>query len=269
MKTRFLLVLFMMVTLGITAQETNLNKLMQQRNEYYFSFNLNGNDPLATIAKTISVDRVDGNTVIAYANNEEFNNFQKLGYEITLLTPPSMLEKATMWDGSNRAAYDWDSYPTYQAYEDMMFQFATDHPDKCEIITLGTLLSNRKIMIAHINNGTSDGKPKFLYTSTIHGDETTGWILMLRTIDYILENPTLPECQNVLENIDLYICPNANPDGTYHGGNNNVNGATRGNANGIDMNRNYADHMKDLILTATPISKKHNGSCSLHKTTIL
>ena len=241
MKTRFLLVLFMMVTLGITAQETNLNKLMQQRNEYYFSFNLNGNDPLATIAKTISVDRVDGNTVIAYANNEEFNNFQKLGYEITLLTPPSMLEKATMWDGSNRAAYDWDSYPTYQAYEDMMFQFATDHPDKCEIITLGTLLSNRKIMIAHINNGTSDGKPKFLYTSTIHGDETTGWILMLRTIDYILENPTLPECQNVLENIDLYICPNANPDGTYHGGNNNVNGATRGNANGIDMNRNYAD----------------------------
>ena len=146
-----------------------------------------------------------------------------------------------MWDGSNRAEYDWDSYPTYQAYEDMMFQFGTDHPDKCEIITLGTLPSNRKIMVAHINNGTSEGKPKFLYTSTIHGDETTGWILMLRLIDYLLENPTLPECQNILENIDLYICPNTNPDGTYHGGNNTVNGATRANANGIDMNRNYAD----------------------------
>jgi len=87
------------------------------------------------------------------------------------------------------------------------------------------------------NNGTSEGKPKFLYTSTIHGDETTGWILMLRLIDYLLENPTLPECQNILENIDLYICPNTNPDGTYHGGNNTVNGATRANANGIDMNR--------------------------------
>ncbi|MBR3710737.1 MAG: T9SS type A sorting domain-containing protein [Bacteroidales bacterium] len=241
MKTRFLLVLLTLISFGINAQETNLNKLMQQRNEYYFSFNLNGNDDLYAIAHTISVDHVDGNTVIAYANNDEFNRFQKLGYDVTLLTPPSMVEKAVMWDGSNRAEYDWDTYPTYQAYEDMMFQFATDHPDKCEIITLGTLPSNRKIMIAHINNGTAQGKPKFLYTSTIHGDETTGWILMLRLIDYLLENPTLPECQNVLNNIDLYICPNANPDGTYHGGNNNVNGATRANANGIDMNRNYAD----------------------------
>lgn len=241
MKTRFLLILLTLISFSIKAQEANLNKLMQQRNEYYFSFNLNGNDDLNTIAHTVSVDRVDGNTVIAYANNDEFNKFQKLGYEVTLLTPPSMAEKVAMWDGSNRAEYDWDSYPTYQAYEDMMFQFATDHPDKCEIITLGTLPSNRKIMIAHINNGTSEGKPKFLYSSTIHGDETTGWILMLRLIDYLLENPTLPECENVLSNIDLYICPNANPDGTYHGGNNTVNGATRANANGIDMNRNYAD----------------------------
>ncbi|MBO6057332.1 MAG: carboxypeptidase regulatory-like domain-containing protein, partial [Bacteroidales bacterium] len=106
---------------------------------------------------------------------------------------------------------------------------------------LGTLPSNRKILIAHINNGDGAGKPKFLYTSTIHGDETTGWMLMLRFIDYLLENPTLPECANILNNIDLYVGPNTNPDGTYHGGNSSVNGATRYNANGVDMNRNYAD----------------------------
>ena len=239
----FILMLTVVICGGVFAQKSQqaLNQLMQERNEYYFTFNLNGNDDLSTIAHTISVDRVDGNMVTAYANNKAFAQFQKLGYEVTLQTPPSMLEKAAMWDGSNRAGYDWDQYPTYTAYEDMMFQFATDHPDKCEIITLGTLPSNRKIMIAHINNGSGAGKPKFLYTSTIHGDETTGWMLMLRLIDYILENPTLPECANVLENIDLYIGPNTNPDGTYHGGNNNVNGATRYNANGVDMNRNYAD----------------------------
>ena len=146
-----------------------------------------------------------------------------------------------MWDGSNRAEYDWDSYPTYEAYESMVYQFATDHPDKCEIIELGTLASGRKVLIVHINDGFTTGKPKFLYTSTIHGDETTGWILMLRMIDYILENPNEPECQTVLNNIDLYVGPDTNPDGTYHGGNNTVNGATRENAYGIDMNRNYAD----------------------------
>ena len=239
----FILMLAVVVSGNLFAQKTQqeLNQLMQQRNEYYFTFNLNGNDDLNAIAHTISVDRVDGKLVTAYANNHDFARFQKLGYEVTLLTPPSLMEEVAMWDGSNRAAYDWDSYPTYSAYEDMMFQFATDHPDKCEIITLGTLPSGRKIMVAHLNNGTADGKPKFLYTSTIHGDETTGWIMMLRLIDYLLENPDEPEVQNVIDNIDLYIAPNTNPDGTYHGGNNTVNGARRENANGVDMNRNYAD----------------------------
>lgn len=240
---KLLIVLAVLICGNMFAQKSQqeLNQLMHERNEYYFTFELTGNDNLPQVAQMISVDRVDGNVVTAYANNKEFTAFQKLGYDITLQTPPSMLVKAEMWDGSNRAAYDWDQYPTYEAYEAMMYQFATDHPDKCEIIELGTLPSNRKILIAHINNGTSAGKPKFLYTSTIHGDETTGWMLMLRLIDYLLENPTLPECANVLENIDLYIGPNTNPDGTFHGGNTNVNGATRYNANGVDMNRNYAD----------------------------
>lgn len=239
----FILTLAVIICGNIFAQKSQqeLKQLMQQRNEYYFTFNLNGNDDLNAIARTISVDRVDGTLVTAYANNDDFARFLEFGYEITLQTPPSLVEEVAMWDGSNRAEYDWDSYPTYSAYEDMMFQFATDHPDKCEIITLGTLPSGRKILIAHLSNGARDGKPKFLYTSTIHGDETTGWILMLRLIDYILENPNEPEVQTVMNNIDLYIGPNANPDGTYHGGNNTVNGATRENANGVDMNRNYAD----------------------------
>jgi len=239
----FLIILATVISGNIFAQKSQqeLQQLMQQRNEYYFTFSLNGNDDLKAIAQTISVDRVDGNVVTAYANNNDFARFVELGYDVTLQTPPSLLEKAAMWDGSNRAEYDWDSYPTYSAYEEMMFAFQTNHPDKCEIITLGTLPSGRKIMLAHINNGTADGKPKFLYTSTIHGDEVIGWIMMLRFIDYLLENPNEPEVQNILENVDLYIGPNANPDGTYHGGNNNVNGATRENANGVDMNRNYAD----------------------------
>jgi PKD repeat protein len=152
-----------------------------------------------------------------------------------------LLVAALLLIGSGRMMADWDQYPNYLGYENMMYQFGIDHPDKCEIITLGTLQSDRKLLVAHINNGSSAGKPKFLYTSTIHGDETTGWMLLLRLIDYLLENPEEPECRNVLDNIDLYICPNLNPDGTYNGGNNTVNGATRYNAQGMDMNRNYPD----------------------------
>ena len=78
MKKSFILALLLLVTVGLTAQKTDLNQLMQQRNEYYFTFELNGNDNLQQIAHTISVDRVDGNVVTAYANNNEFAAFQKI-----------------------------------------------------------------------------------------------------------------------------------------------------------------------------------------------
>ena len=239
----FILLLATMICGNIIAQDSQkeLAQLMLQHGEYYFSLSVQQVSEIQAINKLCSVDKTDGNTVICYANQKQYENLLKQGYQPRLMTPPSLLEKAAMWDGNNRDAYDWDSYPTYEAYEAMMYQFGTDHPDKCEIITLGTLPSGRKIMIAHLNNGNGDGKPKFLYTSTIHGDETTGWIMMLRLIDYLLENPNEPEVQQVMENIDLFIGPNTNPDGTYHAGNYTVNGATRYNANGVDMNRNYPD----------------------------
>ena len=221
--------------------QKDLEQLMQQRGEYFFTLSVETASDIQTLANLCSVDKTDGQTVVCYANQNQYENLLRHGYQPVLQTPPSMLEEAIMWDGSNRDEYDWDSYPTYEAYEAMMFQFATDHPDKCEIITLGTLPSGHKILIAHLNNGSDYGKPKFLYTSTIHGDETTGWIMMLRLIDYLLENPDAPEVQNVMERLDLFIGPLSNPDGTYHGGNHTVSGARRNNANDIDLNRNFPD----------------------------
>ena len=114
----FIILLATVISGSIFAQKSpqELNQLMQERNEYYFTFTLNGNDDLNAIAHAISVDRVEGQLVTAYANSKEFANFQKFGYEVTLQTPPSLMEKVAMWDGSNRASYDWDSYPTYEAY---------------------------------------------------------------------------------------------------------------------------------------------------------
>ena len=72
---RYFIILLATVVCGnLFAQKSQqeLNQLMQQRNEYYFTFSLNGNDDLNAIAHTISVDRVDGTLVTAYANNNDF-----------------------------------------------------------------------------------------------------------------------------------------------------------------------------------------------------
>lgn len=241
MRTIFALLFVVMFSWNTFAQESDFQSIMKERNEFYFSFEVDDVKMLSEIVKIVSVDNVSGNVVTAYANNRQYEEFLTLGLESTLLTPPSMLENHKMFDGRTRAEYGWDEYPTYEAYVAMMEEFAETYSENCSLIELGTLASGRKILMVRINNGVADGKPKFLYGSTIHGDETTGFIMMLRLIDILLTRQDLPEVQNIINNLDLFVCPNANPDGTYRSGNHTVNGATRYNAYGVDMNRNYPD----------------------------
>lgn len=240
MKRIILSIFLMIITLNLVSQD-NLSSLMKERNEYYFSFEINDKQQIYDVERYISIDKIENNNVIAYANNKGYEKFLNLGFEATLLTPPSMMEEHKMFDGRTRAEYDWDEYPTYEAYVALMEEFAETYPDKCTLMELGTLESGRKILLIRINDGSPEGKPKFLYGSTIHGDETTGFVMLLRLIDVILTQPDLPEVKNILDNIDLFICPNANPDGTYYAGNHTVDGARRFNIDGIDMNRNYPD----------------------------
>ncbi len=76
----------------------------------------------------------------------------------------------------------------------------------------------------------------------MHGDETTGYILLLRLIDHLLSNYGADtELTSLINNTEIWINPLANPDGTYASGNHTVFGATRGNANLVNLNRNYPD----------------------------
>lgn len=76
----------------------------------------------------------------------------------------------------------------------------------------------------------------------MHGDELTGYVLMLQFIDYLLSNyGTDPRVTNLVDGIDIWINPLANPDGAYTNNDNTISGATRYNANFVDLNRNYPD----------------------------
>ena len=236
------LICFAVISNYLTAQsQRELGQLMRERGEYYFTLAVNEPTEIQSLSRLCSVDGTDGQTVICYANQEEYDQLLQLGYQPNLQTPPSLLTEAKMWDG-NRATYEWDSYPTYSQYISMMEGFPTSAVSGriCTLMDLGTLSSGRKIMGVRLNNGSPEGKPKFLYSSTIHGDETTGWILMLRLIDELCTS-TDPRIVNLIDNLDIFIFPNTNPDGTYYRGNNSVTGARRYNANGVDMNRNYPD----------------------------
>lgn len=137
-----------------------------------------------------------------------------------------------------------DFYPTYTAYVAMMENFQNEYPELCEIIEIGTLESGRKLLVAHIGDDLDrdDNEPDFLYTSTMHGDEIAGFPLMLQLIDHLLCNyDSSAEIKSIVDNIDIYINPISNPDGTYGNDDETIENPRRRNANNVDLNRNYPD----------------------------
>ena len=241
-----ILVCAAMISSLVSAQsQRELGQLMRNRGEYYFTLSVDDVAEIENLGDLCSVDGTDGHTVVAYANQQEYDKLLSLGLQPTLQTPPSLCEEAKMWEGGDRATYAWDSYLTYEQYVAMMEGFPSQalSDRTCTLIDLGQLATtnHRHLLGVRIYKGAPNGKPKFLYTSTMHGDEVTGMILMLRLIDELCTS-TEPRILNLLNDVDIYIFPCNNPDGTYYGGNSTVTGARRYNGNTIDLNRNYKDY---------------------------
>lgn len=241
----------------LCAQTINHDSIVNisfgQKPELYFSFPLQNHDMMLQLTRIVSIDNVSGNEVIAVASKKEFALFLEYDIPFQILLSPNEMLPAEAWtirdEAADKSINNWDYYPTYQAYLDMMSQFAIDYPALCRIDTIGYSVQGRLLLAAVISDNvhTDEDEPEFFYTSTMHGDEVTGYVLMLRLIDYLLSNyGTVSDVTNLVNNAEIYINPNANPDGTYYGGNSTVSGARRNNYNNYDLNRNYPDPTGNL-----------------------
>ncbi|NLH51366.1 MAG: T9SS type A sorting domain-containing protein [Bacteroidales bacterium] len=244
-KLYFLCFLILSSFTPIFGQKLNADDYLQRKGEVYFSFRIDDFNRLSELTKIISLDAVSAEgEVRAYANAKEFSRFTELGIPFEVLPHPGdSPEPVPMSDYDDlKSRNNWNTYPTYDAYVQMMNDFASNYPNLCQVFQFGTSVQGRKLLMAKITSNVNQKKPRFFYTSTIHGDETGGYVLCLRMIDYLLSNyGTNPRVTNLVDNVEIFINPLANPDGTYKGGNNTVNGAIRYNANYVDLNRNFPD----------------------------
>ena len=238
----FLLTLFCIYN---AKSQDNPEQLFMKTGEIYFKFDVESKKDIPELTMIISIDNVAGTTVYAYANEKEFTAFLDLGLDYTLLPHPNEgfdPTMATFEQIQNADALNY--YPTYDAYVAMMYQFETDYPGLCDVFSIGQTVNGRELLVAKIsdNVNTDEAEPEFLYTSSMHGDELTGYPLMLNLIDSLLSQyGSVARITSLVNSIEIYINPLANPDGTYAGGNSTVSGATRYNANDVDLNRNYPD----------------------------
>ncbi len=230
----FLVPVLLLLTLGTQALAS----------EIYFKFKIDSPTELAELTKLISIDNVIDDEVFAYANDEQWAMFLEKGYDYEILPHPGTLLEDPKMSYDRDGMRDWDSYPTFEAYETMMYAFASDHPSLCRIVNAGYSVEGRAILFAVIsdNVNTEEDEPEVMYTGTMHGDETTGYIMTLRMIDSLLTAYGSDSLvTRMVDSCEIWINPLANPDGTYAGGNSSVSGATRYNANSIDINRNFKD----------------------------
>lgn len=226
--------------------------------EHYFRFTINHTSELDTLTRLVSIDNVLHDTVYAYANERQWGTFQTLRIKATELPHPSSLYEHRM-SSTPLSMLDWDSYPTYQAYLAMMRQYAATYPTICKLDTIGYSIQNRLILALKISDSVNihQDEPQFLYTSSMHGDELVGYVLLLRLADHLLTNYAQPTADgaratDLINNMEIWINPLSNPDGTYRlGGDTTVSRATRGNANGTDLNRTFPDRINDTSNTTT------------------
>ena len=200
---------------------------------------------ISRLSNAVSISNIRNGIITAYANESELMTLRTIlpQYAYNVRSVKSLSKSANYIDmaQSIEEMKDWAHYPTYETYVAMMENFAAKHPDLAQLIDIGASAEGRQLLAIRITaDGDTLSRPRVFLTSTMHGDETCGYVLMLRLIDYLLSNyDNDATATRIINNIVLYINPLANPDGTYYGGNGTVAESRRYNANNVDLNRNF------------------------------
>jgi len=90
------------------------------------------------------------------------------------------------------------------------------------------------------------GEPELLMVANLHGDEPVGRELLLWTLEHICDSymSTPPAIKNLVDSVDLWVIPCANPDGYAS--------MTHFNAMRVDLDRNFPDRLEGDPLDVQP-----------------
>ena len=243
---KFLFVL-LLIPFCALSQISEVESCFKDKGEIYFSFQASSIKQFNEISSLVSIDHGSSFTnAYAYANKQEFKAFLNLELDYKIEENPGFTfeDLNMLLSLDEKQMSDWDFYPSYEVYVEMMYAFEEEYPELCKVSSIGTTINGRELLVAKITDhlDAEEGEPRLLYTSSMHGDEITGFVLSLRLIDYLINNYGVNDrVTEIVNNVEIWINPLANPDGAYTNNNSTVYGATRYNANWVDLNRNYPD----------------------------
>ncbi|HXH29587.1 MAG TPA: M14 family zinc carboxypeptidase [Bacteriovoracaceae bacterium] len=131
-------------------------------------------------------------------------------------------------------------YPSHAEITKKLMAAQAKNPRIFKLFTIGKSIKGKELLVMKISDNVDadEVEPEFKYISSMHGDEITGRELTVSLIEEIAENYGRDaRITELVNNTELYIMPSMNPDGSEL--------RQRGNAKGIDLNRNFPDMTRD------------------------
>ncbi|XP_038057399.1 carboxypeptidase D-like [Patiria miniata] len=138
-------------------------------------------------------------------------------------------------------------YHNYEQLTSLMSSLADAYPSKTHLYSIGTSVQNRELWVMAISNSKPDDivprRPDVKYVGNMHGNEVIGREVLLQLIEHLLVNSDSdPAVKQLLDDTRVHVLPSMNPDGFEVAVEGECTGNLgRGNANGLDLNRNFPD----------------------------
>ncbi|MFZ5940063.1 MAG: M14 family zinc carboxypeptidase [Bacteroidota bacterium] len=193
--------------------------------------------------RELPVDRMSGDTVYMETPTPEAFSIASR-YPRAILTPLALQLTDSDMANSLDEAKTFSKYPTLDHYIRMMQDFASDYPAICRLDTIGFSIQNKPVLVLKISDRVDEeeGELRFFYSSSIHGDEILGYVLLLHLADTLLRSyGNSAYLTTLLDETEVWINPLANPDGAYTISDTTLLYSQRYNSNNKDLNRDFPD----------------------------
>ncbi|MBP5474589.1 MAG: hypothetical protein J6X92_07530, partial [Bacteroidales bacterium] len=179
--------------------DNDLRTLIKDRGQAYVVVSREILSSIPQLTELLSISNVDENKIELCVTPFNLETFVGMNVPYKIIYPSKT--KGPLMATSFSDAMHWQSYPSYEQYDSIMHYFADSYPDLCRVDTIGTSVNGKLIFALKISDDVSvdEDEAEVLYTSTIHGDELAGYVLMMRLSDYLLRNYLDDRVRNLVD----------------------------------------------------------------------
>ncbi|XP_074600459.1 carboxypeptidase D-like [Brevipalpus obovatus] len=139
------------------------------------------------------------------------------------------------------------NYHSHAEMTNILQRIHQSYPHLTNLYSIGQSTQGRQLWVMLISKDVNQEilmKPNVKYVGNMHGNEAIGREMLLHLIAYLLNNyETDRYIKYLVDNTRIHIMPSMNPDGFEISTEGECHGSKgRGNANGVDLNRNFPDY---------------------------